>query len=495
MKYPEIFSDIIQTGPDGSVNFRILINGCWQCLVSGSKFEIHNPATGELIGAVPDCSEDDVKNAIQAAKTGSNLMILDEIKRLEVMEKARVLVLEHADFLANMITLESGKPITISMSEVKATAERLRLTMEEVRGLYGEYLPGEWVEDTKKKFAIVVKKPIGVVAAISTFNYPLFIAASKIIPAILACNSVIAKPSSDTPLSLIFFVRILEKAGMPAGTINIVTGKGGVIGEALVKSPDVDAVSFTGSTKVGEKIALMAGIKKLHLELGGKASAIVLEDADLDNAVSQICRGTFRNSGQRCDAVSRVLVHEKVKDEFVRKVLEETKKYNTGDPADPKTQLGTVINKKAVERIDAQVKDAVKMGAKVLSGGTYKGLFYEATVLDLVTPDMVIAREEIFGPVMPIMTVKDHKEALRISNDSEYGLDSCIFTENFDLAMNLSHDLEDGSVTINAAPAHGVGHFPFGGNKKSGLGREGIKYSIDELTRLHTIIFTRKETD
>jgi acyl-CoA reductase-like NAD-dependent aldehyde dehydrogenase len=493
MNVPEIFQEVIQEDRDGIVTYRILINGCWQCLISGNNFEVQNPATGKVIGRVPDCGKDDVLNAIQAAKNGATLMTLDPIARLEVMEKARALVLEHRDFLAHMITLESGKPLSIALSEVKSTAERLRLTMQEVRGLYGEYLPGEWVEDTRNKFAFVVKKPLGVVASISTFNYPLFIAASKIIPAVLACNSVVAKPSSDTPISLILFVRILEKAGMPAGTINIVTGKGGVIGDQLVRSPDVAAVSFTGSTKVGETIASQAGIKKLHLELGGKASAIVLEDADLDMAAVQICKGTFRNSGQRCDAVSRVLVHEKVKDAFLAKVLEETKKYRTGDPMDPKTQMGTVINQKAVERIDALVRKAVMDGAKLLAGGKTNGLFYEATVLDGVRPEMEIACEEIFGPVMPILTIGSHQEAVKISNDSEYGLDSCVFTKNIDLAMKISHELQDGSVTINGIPAHGVGHFPFGGNKKSGMGREGINYSIDELTRLHTIIITQND--
>ncbi len=491
MTVPELFQPVIKTSPDGVPAYRLLIDGCWQCLSSGSSFDVTDPATGVTIARVPDSSPEDVQNAIAAAKKHGEIQA-SPVERLEVMEKARKLLLEHRNFLAEVITRESGKPVSISLSEVNATAERLRLTMEEVRALYGEYLPGEWVEDTKNKFAIVIKKPVGVVAAISTFNYPLFIAASKIIPAVLACNTVVAKPSSDTPLSLILFVRILEAAGMPAGSVNIVTGRGGVIGDILVKSPDVAAVSFTGSTKVGEMIAQKAGIKKLHLELGGKASAIVLEDAELANAAAQICRGTFRNSGQRCDAVSRVLVQKSVKAELMDHVLREVRKYTTGNPLDPKTQLGTVINETAAKRIDGLVQDAVHKGAKILVGGSREGLFYPATILDNVTEDMDIAREEIFGPVMPVLTVESAEEAVRLSNRSEYGLDSCVFTENINLAMKISRELHDGSVTVNAAPAHGVGHFPFGGNKKSGLGREGIKYSIDELTRLHTIIFTER---
>lgn len=484
----DLLSLISSVDGRGMRHFDILINGCWQCVGSGAAFAVTNPATGEVIGQVPDCDRRDVELAVQAARDGADLERYRPLERLEIMERARHILLEHREEMATIITGESGKPLSVSQGEVTATAERLHLTMEETRVLYGEYLPGEWVGDTVNKFALVFRKPLGVVAAISPFNYPLFIAAAKIIPAILAGNRVIAKPASETPLSLIALVKILELAGMPPGTINIVTGRGATIGDAIVGHPDIDAVSFTGSTGVGERIAKLAGIKKLHLELGGKAAAIVLADAKLEATAKQLCRGAFRNSGQRCDAVSRVLAYRRIKDELVERVLAETAAYRTGDPRDPKTALGTVINRKAVERIDALVKDAVDKGARLLAGGRADGLFYEATVLDGVTTDMRIAWEEIFGPVLPIMTVAGADEAVRLSNRSEYGLDSCIFTADITLALKIAKDLQDGSVTINAAPAHGVGHFPFGGNKKSGLGREGIRYSLDELTRLHTVI-------
>jgi acyl-CoA reductase-like NAD-dependent aldehyde dehydrogenase len=487
----DLFSDISYIGDDGSRRFNILINGCWQCLKSTRTFDVTNPATGELIGRVPQCDPEDVRSAIESARNNTDIKGYSPLRRLEIMERAREILMEHAELFAETITRESGKPIAISRGEVTATAERLRLTMEETRVLYGEYLPGEWVEDTQNKFAIVIRKPLGVVAAISPFNYPLFIAAAKIIPAILAGNTVIAKPASETPLSLILFVRVLEAAGMPVGTINIVSGKGNTIGDVIIESPDIAAISFTGSTSVGEYIASKAGIKKLHLELGGKAAAIVLEDANLDNAARQVCRGSFRNSGQRCDAISRVLVDERVRKPLLERIMKEASAYTTGDPMDPSTPMGTVINDKAVKHIDELVSDAVKKGAHLLRGGGHQGLFYEATVIDGVTAEMRIAREEIFGPVIPIISVKDENEALELSNSSEYGLDSCVFTENINRAIRISRELQDGSVTINAAPAHGVGHFPFGGNKKSGLGREGLKYSIDELTKLHTIIFTQ----
>lgn len=485
----DIFTHIGSKDEKGIFKYNILIDGCWQCLKSQKTFEVRNPATGELIGLVPECEADDVRAAIESAKTVTGIAHFSPLQRLEIMERARVILLEHAELMASIITRESGKPISISMGEVKSTAGRLHLAREEIRVLYGEYLPGEWVEDTKDKFAIVMRKPLGVVAAISPFNYPLFIAAAKIIPAILAGNTVIAKPASDTPLSLIHFARILEAAGMPPGTMNIVSGRGSAIGDVIIESPDIAAISFTGSTGVGEYIASKAGIKKIHLELGGKASAIVLSDANLDNAARQICRGAFRNSGQRCDAVSRVFIQREVRAAFLEKILAESRRYVVGDPMKIETEMGTIINRKAAERIDRLVADARAKGAAVVLGGTRRDLFYDATVIDGVTTDMSIAWEEIFGPVIPIIEVESPEQAVRLSNESEFGLDSCVFTESITSAIRISRELQDGSVTINAAPAHGVGHFPFGGNKKSGLGREGLKYSIDELTKLHTVIF------
>ncbi len=487
-----IFDEISFINKEGLRQYNILINGCWDCIDPEKVMEVRNPANNELIGLVPNCSAENVKFAVDSAKKANNLAAFSPIERLDIMEKASALALENKDYLAEIITRESGKPIAISRGEVETTAERLRLTIEEVRVLYGEYLPGEWVHDTRNKFAIVIRKPLGIVAAISPFNYPFFIAAAKIIPAILAGNTLIAKPASDTPLSLIHFVRILETAGIPKGTINIITGKGRYVGDALIENPDIAAISFTGSTKVGEYITSKAGIKKLHLELGGKAAAIVLKDADIESAAKEISRGTFRNSGQRCDAVSRVLIEKGVKDQFVKTVVREMENFRTGDPMDPKTTVGTVINQTAVDHINGLVEDAIDKGAVLVKGGKSNGLFYEPTLLDNVTLDMKIAWEEIFGPVMPVIEVENYEDAISISNRSEYGLDSCVFTENINLAMKISKMLEDGSVTINAAPAHGIGHFPFGGNKKSGLGREGLKYSIDELTKLHTIIFSQK---
>ncbi len=483
-----MFDELYDTDKNGRRVYRNFLAGQWDVPASSDTFEVANPATGELFALAPLCRGEHLAAAIESARDSFRRDDFSPLQRLEVMEKAAEILSSHAEALAQMITREAGKPISGARKEVRAAGERLRLCREEARVLYGEYIPGQWVEDTQGKFAIVLRNPLGVVGALSPFNYPLFIAAAKIIPALLAGNSVVAKPASDTPLSLLMLARIFQEAGLPAGRLQVVTGKGSELGPELAKHPQVAAISFTGSTRAGQALAANAGMKKLHLELGGKAAAIVMPDADIPKAAAEICKGTFKNSGQRCDAISRVLVHESIHDAFIEAAMKEIERYKPGDPLNEETKVGPLINEAARQKVDGLVTGAVDAGARTVAGAIYEKLFYAPTILDKVTTEMDIAWQETFGPVMPILTCDSINEAVDTSNASEYGLDSCIFTENVATAINVAKQLQDGSVTINAAPAHGVGHFPFGGNKKSGMGREGLKYSIDELTRLHTIV-------
>jgi glyceraldehyde-3-phosphate dehydrogenase [NAD(P)+] len=360
--------------------------------------------------------------------------------------------------------------------------------MEEVKKISGEYIPGDWSDDTRGKIALVIREPVGVVAAISPFNYPLFIQAAKVIPALLAGNSVVLKPASSTPLSALMFARILQESGIPNGCLNVITGPGS-IGMKLVEHPHISLVSFTGSTKAGREISRAAEVKRLHLELGGKAVAIVLSDADVGLAARKCVEGAFRNAGQRCDAVSLALVEEGVADLFVEKVLEEAGKWTVGDPRWDDVKMGPLINSSQVERVHRLVVDAVEKGAKLLTGGRFEGNYYQPTVLDYVPREAEIMWEEIFGPVLPIARVRDVGEALEIASAQRYGLDSCVFTNNFYRMWSVAKRLQVGSVTVNDMPRHGVGYFPFGGVKESGIGREGIGYSIDEMTVLKTIVF------
>jgi glyceraldehyde-3-phosphate dehydrogenase [NAD(P)+] len=360
--------------------------------------------------------------------------------------------------------------------------------MEEVKKISGEYIPGDWSDDTRGKIAVVIREPVGVVAAISPFNYPLFIQAAKVIPALLAGNSVVLKPASSTPLSALMFARVLQESGIPNGCLNVITGPGS-IGMKLVEHPHVSLVSFTGSTMAGREISRAAEVKRLHLELGGKAVAIVLSDADVGLAARKCVEGAFRNAGQRCDAVSLALVEEGVADLFVEKVLEEAGKWTVGDPRWDDVKMGPLINSSQVERVHRLVVDAVEKGAKLLTGGRFEGNYYQPTVLDYVPNSAEIMWEEIFGPVLPIARVRDVGEALEIASAQRYGLDSCVFTNNFYRMWSVAKRLQVGSVTVNDMPRHGVGYFPFGGVKESGIGREGIGYSIDEMTVLKTIVF------
>jgi len=480
---------ILNHGDERHPRYRVLIDGEWRDPVKGTYFEVTEPATGDVIGYVPRLSVEEVERAIDAAHAAKKaIRKIPAIERIEILERARHLLESEKDRFIEMIVREAGKPIAVAKGEVHASFERMALTMEEARAMHGEYIPGDWVKDTVGKFAVVRREPRGVVAAITPFNYPLFIATAKIVPALVSGNSVVVKPSSEDPIVLLMLARVLEQAGVPKGALNIVTGRGREVGDTLASSPKIDMVTFTGSTPVGEHIARVAGMKKLHLELGGKGASLVLADANLDLAARESVRGALRFSGQRCDAVDRILVDAGVADAFVPKLLAEVAKYKIGDLRDPATQIGPLITPEAVKTVDALVHDATAKGAKLLAGGTFRGQFYEPTVLDHVTLDMRVAWEESFGPVIPILRVEGIPEMIRIANMSEYGLDASVFTNDLYKAFGIAKRLEDGEVTINGAPAHGVGHFPFGGNKKSGVGREGIGASIEEMTRQQTIV-------
>ena len=396
---------------------------------------------------------------------------------------------KHRDEFIRILQIETGKTAQDAEGEFDASLQRLRFTKEEASRIFGEYIPGDWNTGTTEKMAMVIREPVGVVAAIVPFNYPLFIAATKIVPALLAGNSVVIKPSSSNPIAATLLASVLESAGVPEGSMNLVTGKGEEAGDALVGSENVDMINFTGSTPVGRMISQKAEMKRLHLELGGKAYALVLDDADLDLAAQRCVYGSLKFAGQRCDAVSAVLAMEPIADDLVEKITAEVDRWKMGDPRDESVSIGPLINSRAAARISEQVSDAVAKGAELLRGGKSSGPYFEPTVLDHVPQQATIATEEVFGPVVTIIRCRDVDEALKFARKSKYGLESCVFTKDFYLMWRVAKALECGGVTINDCPSHGIGYFPFGGIKQSGLGREGIGYSIDEMTRLKTIVF------
>jgi len=483
----EVFDPIYATTDSGTFDFKMLLEGKWVSLAQ--RIEVRTPIDDSLIATVPNASEQEAERAVISSYANRNaIRTIPAVEKIEIFQKARELLLQNRDSLSSILTLEAGKPRSNAEGEVKSTAERLKLTPEEYGKIRGEHIPGDWSEETVGTSADVLREPLGVVLAISPFNYPLYITATKVIPALLSGNSVVVKTSSKDPLSFLMFARILEIAGIPAGTLNVVTGRG-PIGEYLAAHDKISMLTFTGSTEVGKALARVAGLKMLHMELGGKGCAIVLKDADLDLAATETAKGSLSYSGQRCDAVSRVLVEQPVAETFVQKVLREVESYKLGDPTDSSVKLGPLIDHNAVARVHGLVSDAIKKGAKLLGGGKYEGNYYQPTVLDSVPLDAEIMWVETFGPVIPIAHIRDVDEAIELANRSKYGLDSCVFTNDINLARKVAKRLEEGEVTVNAAPRHGVGYYPFGGNKDSGLGREGIGYSIEEMTRLKTIVY------
>ncbi len=474
---------------DGIDTFKMLIGGKWQASEMGDTFDVRTPIDGSVIARAQLATHSDVDQAVTMAKEHRGIRDLPAIERIEIFNCAAGILEQHKDELARVLQLEAGKTLKDATGEVAATIHRLRLTMEEARRIFGEYVPGDWSTGTVGKIALVIREPVGVVAAITPFNYPLYMAASKIAPALLAGNTVVVKPSSSNPISAILLVRALESAGIPKGCLNIVTGRGDETGDALITDEKLDMINFTGSTPVGRRVSQLAVMKRLHLELGGKGYAIVLEDANLGLAAERCVFGSLKYSGQRCDAVSAILAMDAIADDLVDRILKEVDKWKFGDPRDESVFVGPVISQSAAERIQAMVTDAVDNGAELLRGGKFHEAYYEPTVLDNVPIYANIATEETFGPVVTILRFKNENDALSFAKKSKYGLESCVFTNNFYRMWHVAKALECGEVTINDYPLHGVGYFPFGGIKDSGMGREGVGYSIDEMTNLKTIVF------
>ncbi len=478
LKLSPLFDGIWRRDEDNLPRFKLYIEGEWVDSSKGEYIKVDTPINGEVVAYASKASPEDVDRAVASAyKNRQEIRDIPGIDRIEIFKRAAAILKDHKEDFINTLMLEAGKMREDAEAEVNAALERLNLTLEEVRKIFGEYIPGDWSEGTSGKIALVIREPIGVVAAITPFNYPLYIASAKIIPALLSGNSVVAKSSSETPLSLLLLTKVLEEAKLPKGVLNTLTG-GGDVGERLVSDEHIDMISFTGSTAVGKKIASLAHLKHLHLELGGKGLAIVLDDADIDLAAKKCVEGALKNAGQRCDAISLIAVQSSVHNQFTAKVLKEAKNW----------KVGPVINQEAAKRIHTLVEDAIQKGAKLLLGGAYKECHYQPTCLDSVPLDSKIVYEETFGPVITIVEVKDEDEAIELATRSRYGLDSCVFTSNFYRMWKIAKKLEVGAVTVNDLPKHGVGYFPFGGWKESGIGREGIGYSIDEMTRLKTII-------
>jgi succinate-semialdehyde dehydrogenase/glutarate-semialdehyde dehydrogenase len=466
------------------------VDGQWIHAKSGGAIAVDNPASREIIGSVPQLGAAEARNAIEAASKAFPLWSKKTAKeRAAVLRKWFDLMMENQEDLARLMTLEQGKPLTESRGEVVYAASFLEWFGEEAKRVYGDTIPGHQAD----KRIVVIKQPIGVVACITPWNFPLAMITRKAGPAIAAGCTVVLKPAAQTPFSALALAELAERAGVPKGVFNVLTGPAKEIGGELTSNPIVKKLSFTGSTEIGKVLmAQCAGtIKKLSLELGGNAPFIVFEDADLDAAVEGAVASKYRNTGQTCVCTNRMLVQDSVYDAFAEKLMAAVKKLKPAPGLESGATQGPLIDNAAVEKVENHIRDAQEKGAKVLLGGhrhALGGRFFEPTILTDVTPAMAIAREETFGPVAPLFRFKTEAEAVALSNDTEFGLAAYFYGRDIARVWRVAEALECGIVGINTGIIS-TEVAPFGGVKESGLGREGSKYGIDEYVEIKYLCF------
>lgn len=462
--------------------YSMYINGEW----SGSELDtmdVINPSNGNVIGTVPYGGENEAEQAVDAAyeafQSWSELTAYD---RAGYLEKLNQLMLDNQEEMAEIMTLEMGKPINESRGEVKYAASFLKWFAEEGKRIYGETIPTH----ASGKRLQVWKKPVGVVTAITPWNFPAAMLTRKMGPALASGCTFIMKPSSDSPLTAVKLMELVEEAGFPKGVVNLLTGSSSKIAKVSMENKKVRKVTFTGSTEVGKTLIRQSAdqVKKLSLELGGHAPLVVLDDADIDQAVEGTVASKFRNSGQTCICANRVYVQEGIYDEFVEKLTEAVKELKVGDGMDESNQIGPLINQDGLDKVKRHVDDAVSKGAKVETGGEtvteYEGLFYQPTVIKDVNQSMVVMQEETFGPVTPVEKITSDEEAVKVANDTPFGLAAYVFTENVSRGTQLIEKLDFGIVGWNnGAPS--AAQVPFGGMKESGIGREGGHEGIEEF--------------
>jgi succinate-semialdehyde dehydrogenase/glutarate-semialdehyde dehydrogenase len=461
------------------------IDGQWLDARSGGTKPVTNPANGEVLGTVPYMGAEETRAAIDAAAAAFPAWAARAAKdRATLLRRWYDLMLANADDLATLMTAEQGKPLAEAKGEIAYAASFIEWFAEEAKRVYGDVIPGH--QPDKRIF--VLRQPVGVVAAITPWNFPAAMITRKAGPALAAGCTFVCKPAMQTPYSALAMAELAHRAGIPRGVFSVVTGSATAIGGEMTSNPIVRKVTFTGSTEIGKKLMVQSAgtLKKLSLELGGNAPFIVFDDADLDLAVQGAIASKYRNTGQTCVCANRLLVQEGVYDAFVAKLVEAVRKLRVGDGLQGATEQGPLIDDKAVAKVEEHIADALAKGGKIALGGkrhTLGGTFFEPTIITGVKPTMMVAREETFGPVAPIFSFKDEKEAVRMANDTEFGLASYFYTRDLARSLRVAEALEYGIVGLNTGIIS-TEVAPFGGVKESGFGREGSKYGILDYTEL-----------
>jgi glyceraldehyde-3-phosphate dehydrogenase (NADP+) len=469
---------------------KLLIANEW--VDAADTLTVRSPYSGEIVGEVARASAAEMERALTAAvRAFEKTRRLSSARRTEILRNAVHGIARRRDEFARTIALESAKPIKLARGEVDRGLMTFSLASEEAARLGGEVLPLDLIPAAEGRMGITRRFPLGPVLAISPFNFPLNLVAHKVAPSMAVGNSLVHKPASSTPLTAILLGRVLLEAGMPPGMVNV-TPCAASLADTLVADERFKLVTFTGSPAVGWPLKQKAGKKRALLELGGNAALIVHEDADLDRAVDRAVFGAFAYAGQVCISIQRIYLHEKIADAFTQKFVEQTRKLVAGDPLDEKTDLCPMIDEASLVKTQEWVDEAVRGGARALTGGKRDGRFFPATVLENVKPDMRVHGQEVFAPVVNLYRYRDFEEALAAADDSSFGLQAGVFTRDLGRVFRAFERLEVGGVIHNDAPTFRIDVMPYGGEKDSGQGREGVRYAIEEMTELRLLALNLK---
>ncbi len=466
---------------------RMFVGGEWQ--ESPRVMEVKNPFDQSVIDTVPAADAADVDQALAGAVEGAGIMAkVPAFDRAQILRRTADLMLERSEDFAETISREEGKILAEGRIEATRAAEIIQLSAEEAKRLGGEVLPLDAAPGGTGKMGFTLRVPCGVVVAITPFNFPLHLVCHKVGPALAAGNAVVVKPASDTPLSALKLVEVLLEAGAPAQAVTCLTGSGGTVGDALSGDRRVRKISFTGSYEVGDHICRVAGMKRVTMELGSNAPLIIMEDADLDKVAAATAMTGFANAGQVCISAQRVLTQDQVHDEFLDRLQAHVEAISTGDQLDEDTGMGPMIRESDAERVSDWIQEAVSGGARLITGGEREGAVVEPAILADVDPDMRISRDELFGPAVAVTRFDDIDQAISMANDTRYGLSAAIFTQDIDRALRFAAEVESGNVHINWGPQWRADLMPYGGLKDSGMGKEGPRYAVEQMTELKMVV-------
>jgi acyl-CoA reductase-like NAD-dependent aldehyde dehydrogenase len=464
------------------------IDGAW--VKADATLEVRNPFDRTVLAEIPKAGPSHVERALASAEAGSRIMAaMPAHARATALYRAASIIRERRDEMARTITLEAGKPIREARIEVARAAETLTLSAEESKRLYGETLPLDADPSGERKLGFTLRVPLGVVLAITPFNFPLNLVCHKVGPALAGGNAVVLKPAEETPLSALHLVEILLEAGFPPLALQCLTGLGHEIGPLLVRDPRVRKISFTGSRAVGEQICRTAGLKKVTMELGSNSPLIVFPDAELDKVAAVAVANGFANAGQVCISAQRVLVSRDIAEDFVDRLRDRIRQMTVGNPLGEDVVMGPMIRDSDAERVNDWIREAVEGGARLLEGGSFEGSFHQPSLITDVRPDMRLAREELFGPALAVSEFDGVEQAIQLANATDYGLSAGVFTNNVEWALAAAKGIESGNVMINAGPQWRADLMPYGGLKGSGLGKEGPRYAIQDMTDSKTVVF------